>query len=171
MAEPFLGEIKLFAGNYAPQGWAYCDGSSLSIASNDALYSLIGTTYGGDGVNNFNLPDLRGRVPVHKGPTYQLGLMDGRESVVLTPDQMPPHTHALNATTTVGQESGNPSPAGNVLAAGIDGLQMYRTSPPSQALNAGSVTPVGGGQPHENRQPFIAMNYIIALEGIYPPQN
>jgi microcystin-dependent protein len=171
MADPFLGEIKLFAGNYAPLGWSFCDGSSLSISENDALYSLIGTTYGGDGINNFNLPDLRGRVPVHTAPKYQLGLMDGKESVVLTSNHLPAHTHPLAATKTVGMESANPSPVNNVLAAGIDGLQMYRQSSPSRPLNAGAVSAVGGAQPHENRQPYIAMNYIIALTGIYPPQN
>lgn len=170
MAEPFLGEIKLFAGNYAPVGWAFCDGSTLSITDNDALYALIGNTYGGDGQTNFQLPDLRGRVPVHNGPRYQLGLQDGKESVVLLPTNLPAHSHALNATKTVGLKSDNPSPVNNVLAAGIDGLQMYRQSTPSRPLNAGSISSSGGSMPHENRQPFVAMNYIIALSGIYPSQ-
>jgi microcystin-dependent protein len=169
MGQPFIGEIRMFGGNYAPAGWAFCDGGQLAIAENDTLYSLIGTTYGGDGVNTFNLPDLRGRVPVHQGKnqfgtSYILGQQAGVESVTLTTQSMPQHTHALSATTNSGSQS---NPGGNILA-NSQGLPPYIQESADGNLNANMLSPAGGSQPHENRQPYAGIAFIIALYGIYP---
>ncbi len=169
MSEPFIGEIRLFAGLFAPVGWAFCDGSPLAIADNDALFSLIGTTYGGDGQETFNLPDLRGRVPVHQGSgpglsSYVAGQTGGVESVALTTSQLPAHTHASTASTAAGASA---NPQGNVVASSPS-VTMFIADAPSLALAPSAVTPAGGSQPHENRMPFIAVNYIISLFGIFP---
>jgi microcystin-dependent protein len=171
VAQPFLGEIRIFAGPYAPKGWAMCDGSAQRIAQNEALYDVIGTTYGGDGVETFNLPDLRGRVPVHMGSngvtTYALGEALGSEHVALSPQQYPMHTHAAVVSTATGNQQG---PGGNLLAAS-PGIAIYSDSTkPSDgaALNAGTVGPVIGGQEHGNLQPLLVITYIIALSGTFP---
>jgi len=174
MSEPFIGEIRMFAGNYAPQGWAFCDGTSLAITSYEALYQLIGTTYGGDGVTNFALPDLRGRLPLHQGrgqSTYTLGQNGGLENVTVTTNQLPAHTHTLQATST-GQVQ---SPAGAYPAVATStqaGLQVYGpTGTAPTTFNPAIVqSDGGGGLPHNNFQPYLCINFIIALVGIYPSQ-
>jgi microcystin-dependent protein len=167
VSEPFIAQVMLFAGNFAPRGWAFCNGQILSIAQNTALFSLLGTTYGGNGQTTFALPDLRGRAPVHTGQgpglsPIDLGQQGGVETVTLNQNQMPQHTHAQPASN--GQETtnrpGNAVPArGGVYAGSGDGAVMDPTSA------------AGGNQPHENRPPYLALNYIIALEGIYPSRN
>lgn len=176
---PFLGEIRLFAGNFAPQGWAYCDGTLLSIADNEALYTLVGTTYGGDGVNNFALPDMRGRVPVHQGSTsngsYVIGQTGGVESVTLTNNEMPSHNHTLIATTKPGDKIGPNKPidpTGKVFAQTADDCKPYIALNGTFALNAAHIAPAGGSAlPHDNMQPYVAINYIIATSGLFPSQN
>jgi microcystin-dependent protein len=173
MAEPYIGEIRMFGGNFPPAGWMFCDGAQLPIAENDALFNLIGTTYGGDGQETFNLPDLRGRVPIHQGTnpatgsTFQLGEPGGVETVTLTTQQIPSHNHALLATTAIGTQA---NPGGNLLA-NSQGPQPYIQENPDNSLSAQMLTPVGGSQPHDNRQPFLGINFIISLFGIFPTQN
>lgn len=172
MAQPYVGEIRIFAGNFAPAGWMFCDGSVLAISEQETLFNLIGTTYGGDGQSTFNLPDLRGRVPIHQGTdaatgtTYQLGEQGGVESVTLTVQQIPQHTHALTATTAIGTQA---NPGGNLLA-NSQGPQPYIQESSDAALNAQALSAVGGSQPHENRQPFLGINFIISLFGLFPSQ-
>jgi microcystin-dependent protein len=174
MEEPFIGEIALFAGNFAPMGWAFCDGSLLPINQYQALFSLLGTTYGGDGRNNFALPDLRGRAPIsfRQGPglsNYTLGQKGGSESTTLTLAQMPAHNHLLNASTLAADQ---PGPAGNVLAVEPTGSSaVYHAAPANTTLDAGAVDPAGSSAAIDNRQPYLAINYIIALQGIYPPRS
>lgn len=164
--DPFLGSIMMFAGNFAPLGWALCDGSLLPIAQYDALYALIGTTYGGDGQNTFALPDLRGRLPVHRGNTIPLGAAVGQESVTLTSATMPAHTHTLLASADPATST---SPAGSVL--GQSASKPYRAGAPSTSLAASSVAVAGAGLPHSNLQPSLCVNFCIALEGIFPSRN
>lgn len=164
MSSPFIGEIRMFAGNFAPNGWAFCDGSLLPISQNDALFNLIGTTYGGDGQSTFALPDLRSRVPVHVGPGFALGQNGGAESVTLTTNQIPVHNHAAQASSQGGNQN---SPAG-VWAATPS--KAYGPGPAGVALQAGAVAAAGGGQPHDNMAPFLAVNYILSLFGIFPSQ-
>ncbi len=165
MSNPYLGEIRLFAGNFAPNGWALCQGQTLPISGNDALFALIGTTYGGDGVNTFSLPDLRGRVPVHVGSGYALGQNGGEESVTLTAAQLPAHTHVPQATSS---SAASPDPGGNVWATASD--TPYSAGTPTAAMNPQTVGSAGGSQPHDNMLPFVALNFIIALNGVYPSQ-
>ena len=171
MADPFVGEIRLFAGNYAINGWTFCDGSLLPIPENEVLFALIGTTYGGDGQNTFAVPDLRGRVPVHQGSapglsTYPLGQMAGTESVTLGTAQYPAHRHAVAANTA----SGTAAPAGGVLAG--NSVSVYGTGAPTVAMAAQAVGAApGGGQPHNNMAPSLGLNYIISLFGIFPQQS
>ena len=170
MAQPYVGEIRMFAGNFNPSGWMFCDGTTLAISENETLFQLIGTTYGGDGETTFNLPDLRGRVPIHQGTssasgsTYVIGEMGGTETVTLTTQQMPSHNHALVATQNAGTQ---PNPGGNILA-NSQGPQPYLQENPDDQLNAQAIQPSGGSQPHENLQPYLAINYIISLFGIFP---
>jgi microcystin-dependent protein len=172
--DPFLGEIRLFAGIFAPQGWNFCDGTLLPISNNDALYALIGNTYGGDGQSTFALPDLRSRVPLHQGQdtlgnTYSIGSTGGSESVTLTSAQIPAHGHTFNVQTIKGTSD---DPTGNFLCTPADpNCLLFRSTTANVALAGGTVGPSGGGSPHENRQPFVAINFIIALEGIFPPQS
>jgi microcystin-dependent protein len=171
MSNPFIGEIRMFGGNFAPAGWAFCNGATIPISENDALFTLIGTTYGGDGQETFNLPNLQSRIPIHAGTgadgnTYVLGEMAGVESVTLTTQQMPIHNHAMIATGEIGSAS---SSAGNILAQS-SAIKMYTASAPSVALNAAAITPVGGSQPHENLQPYLCISFIISLFGIFPSQ-
>lgn len=168
--EPFLGEIRLFGGTFAPQGWLACDGSLQPIATYDALFALIGTTYGGDGQSTFAMPDLRGRVPVHRGPVNQIGTQGGVETVTLVANNFPVHTHTINAATDAFDAS---APVGNYLAAAATSQEPYRTGNPVVSMNAGTIgvsKPAGGGMPHDNMQPFTAVMFIIATEGIYPSQ-
>jgi microcystin-dependent protein len=170
MSDPFLGEIRLFGGNFAPVGWAFCDGATLPISENDALFTLIGTTYGGDGQQTFNLPDLRGRVPVHQGTstvagtTYTIGEMAGVEQVTLTTQQIPLHTHTLLGSTDIANEA---SPVGQVLATAST-FDHYVDSTPAAAMAAQSISQLGGSQPHTNFQPYLCVNFIISLFGQFP---
>ena len=174
MSESYLGEIRAFAGNFAPVGWALCDGSLLQISSNAALFNLIGTTYGGDGQNTFGLPDLRGRAVIHQGTgaglsSYVVGEQVGLEAVTLTGAQMPTHTHSFAATTAAGNTQ-TPSPL-VVLAGTPAGLPIYDGTANPVALSPQAVRAVGGSVPHNNRQPYLAITYIVSLSGIYPSQN
>lgn len=172
--EPTISEIRIFAGNFPPRSWSFCDGKLLSIAQYQALFALIGTIYGGDGITTFALPDLRGRIPVGTGPgsglNIQLGEMAGTETVTLTTQQIPAHIHTghNNASTNSGTES---APSGNLLA--VTSENIYAAGPASVLLgpNAVQVGFNNGGQPHNNIMPVLSLNYIIALEGIFPPRN
>jgi len=169
---PYLGSICMVAFNFAPNGWALCNGQLLPISEYDTLFTLIGTTYGGDGQTTFALPDLRGRVPIHKGqgpglPSYSLGESGGQESVTLTLNQIPQHNHALTVSTNGGS---NDNPVGNYMASNSEGIKHYSNTAGSNA-NGSSVGNIGGNQPHNNMSPFLCVNFIIALEGLYPPQN
>lgn len=172
MSNPYVGEIRLFAGNFAPNGWALCQGQLVSIAENETLYSLIGTTYGGDGQSTFALPDLRGRVPVHQGQAPGLSLRTmgqagGAESVTLQPDQTPAHTHVLHASSAPASAG---APTGNVLAATT--AASYGPGPATTAMAAGAIaSPWSNPQPHENMAPTLTVSYIISLYGIYPSPN
>jgi microcystin-dependent protein len=163
MSDPYVGEIRLFGGNYAPEDWHLCDGSLLSITQNEALFALIGTTYGGDGQNNFAVPDLRGRVPLHLSTALPLGAQTGSETVTLTQQQIPAHTHTANASD---QSANSASPADHVW--GASGTNPYQATAPNAAMSAGAVHATGGNQPHENMMPGLVVNYIISLNGIFP---
>lgn len=163
MSEPYVGEIRMFAGTFAPLGWAFCDGSNLSIAAFERLFTLIGTTYGGDGQTSFALPDLRGRHPVQvNGAGYQLGSSSGAEAVTLSGAQIPAHSH----TPFISSAATGTSPEGALWAR--QAPAAYSGQTPSAPLANDAVASVGGTQPHENMPPFVAVPYIIALEGIFP---
>ncbi len=171
MADPFVGEIRLFAGNFAPLGWFFCQGQTLQISQYYALYSLIGTTYGGDGVTTFRLPNLAGRVPVHQGSlpgagNYRLGQTGGAEQVLVTAPQVALHRHAASCSTAAGTTA---APAGSVPARSA--TPLYVNGGASAAMSNAGTTPAGGNQTHENRPPFLGLNFIIAYEGIYPSQS
>ncbi|MDA8018202.1 MAG: tail fiber protein [Thermoanaerobaculia bacterium] len=170
MSEPFLAEMRIVGFNFAPRGWAFCDGQILPINQNQSLYSLLGTTYGGDGRTSFALPDLRSRTPLHRGDGFQLGQKGGAETVTLTAAQIAAHTHAAKASSTAAN-SGNPS--GHVLAAADPGNDIYRDpeAASTTALRSGTVTNAGGGQAHNNMQPFITLSFCIALRGLFPSRN
>jgi microcystin-dependent protein len=168
MAQPYVGEIRMFAGNFAPAGWMFCEGQLLPISENETLFALIGTTYGGDGQSTFALPDLRGRIPVHTGNGYVLAESGGVEEVTLTAGQLPVHTHAL---TAVGGARGDQvSPAGNLPAQSFN-VVPYINDAPTGAFNPAAVGTVGGSQPHTNFQPYLCVDVIISLFGIFPSQN
>jgi len=167
MSEPFLGQISLFGFNFAPRGWAMCDGQLMAINHNQALFSLLGTTYGGDGISTFALPDLRGRASVHTDPSHALGRLDGSESVTLTVQQIPAHAHAANCSDAPGTE---PAPAGKVWARDSLGNSEY-SSTAGIMLAPDAIGPAGGGAAHDNMAPFQVLNFCIALEGIYPSRN
>jgi len=168
MAQPYVGEIRIFAGNFAPAGWMFCEGQLLPISENQTLFQLIGTTYGGDGQSTFALPDLRGRIPIHWGNGFILAETGGVEEVTLTVQQIPGHSHpilgsATNATTT--------SPTNNVAATMPEVTTFaYGTDNPPTTLNLQAISPTGGSQPHTNFQPYLCMNYILSLFGIFPSQ-
>jgi microcystin-dependent protein len=165
MATPFLGEIKVISWNFPPKGWAFCNGQLLPINQNQALFSILGTTYGGDGRVNFALPDLRGRVPVHTGNPIALGQSGGEEIHTLTTGELPAHTHQVKAVT---DQATLVSPAGNLWARGAPAAY---SSSPNGTMNPAAVTNVGGSQPHSNLQPYLTLNFIIALQGLFPSQN
>jgi len=179
MATPYIGEIRMFAGNFPPQGWAFCDGAIQAISQNEALFALIGTTYGGDGQATFALPDLRGRVPLHQGSlngnTYVIGQQAGSESVTLNSNQMPGHTHLVGASSATPVQSINPTPItgvpGTMVPASLAKPRIYAAPGANVNMAANAVQPSGGNQPHENMAPFLAINFIIALFGIFPTQN
>ena len=165
MAEPHVGEIRMFAGTYAPVGWAFCQGQLLPISENEVLFQLIGTIYGGDGQETFALPDLRGRVPLHPVNALANGVPGGVEEVTLTANQIPVHTHAPLASTS----AGGPSPTGS-LPGTSTAVDVYRESAPSTALAGQSVSVSGGSQPHTNLQPYLCVHFIISLYGVFPQQ-
>lgn len=174
MSEPFVGEIRMFAGNFAPRGWAFCDGQLLAVSQNDALFSLLGTIYGGDGNTTFGLPDLRGRLPLHAGhgpglSERRLGAKGGAEQVTLTGNQLPNHGHPLYASPDLADD---PAPADTIPArtnpANID---IYNELGPTPTLSTQAVNPTGGNQAHTNLQPFLCVHFIIALFGIYPSRH
>ncbi|MEM9553805.1 MAG: tail fiber protein [Acidobacteriota bacterium] len=172
MSEPFVGEVRMFAGNFAPRGWAFCDGQLLAVSQNDALFSLLGTIYGGDGRTTFGLPDLRGRVPIHAGSgpglsPRRLGAKAGAENVTLTVNQLPSHTHAMQASN---QLANNLDPVGRALAPTAFG-DVYTPDLAPENMNSQSITNVGGSRSHTNLQPFLCIHFIIALFGIYPSRN
>ena len=163
---PYIGEIRMFAGNFAPAGWMFCEGQLLPISENETLFQLIGTTYGGDGQSTFALPDLRGRVPIHQGNGFILAETCGAESITLTVNQIPAHSHPLLGSTRVAVDV-NPE-ARVVAGTGAAGAFSYVEDVPSQNLAPAAVTPVGGSQPHENFQPYLCIDFIISLFGIFP---
>ena len=168
--EPFIGQIILFAGNFAPRGWALCDGQLLDIASHSALFDILGTTYGGDGNTTFGLPDLRGRAPVHVGhgpglSNYTLGERTGTETVTLTTAQIPAHSHQLEASSD--PPDGRGDPRGDSLGT----ADIYAAATPAAQMNPASIANTGGGQSHDNIQPVLALNFIIALVGLYPSRS
>ncbi len=170
MAEPFLAEIRMVGFTFAPRGWALCDGQILPINQNQSLFSLLGTTYGGDGEMNFALPDLRGRVPIHvgssNGTSHQLGRKLGEESHTLSIQGMPAHTHTMNASADAAQTI---SPQGTLLAQAE--TEVYETSANLVDMAPESVANAGGGQGHENMQPFLTVNFVIAIQGLFPSSN
>ena len=174
MGQPFVGEIRMFAGNFPPNGWMFCEGATLPIAENEVLFQLIGTTYGGDGEETFNLPNLASRVPIHMGTgpdgtTYQIGELAGTEQETLTVQQIPSHNHVVGATSTGQQLS--PLDATFAIATSTQaGANIYNPGPANVPLVPASIQPTGGSQPHENCQPFLCINYIISLFGVFPSQ-
>jgi microcystin-dependent protein len=166
MSTPFLGEVKIISWNFAPKGWAFCGGQLLLISQNQALFSLLGTSYGGDGLTTFALPDLRGRASVHVGQGFLQGQRGGEEFHTLSLPEMPAHNHLVNASTTATGSVNTPT--GNLF--GPSNVVVYHTQS-NTTLIPSEVTNVGGSQPHENRQPFLVVNFIIALQGIFPSRN
>jgi microcystin-dependent protein len=164
MAQPYVGEIRMFAGNFAPAGWMFCEGQLLPISENETLFQLIGTTYGGDGQSTFALPDLQGRLPIHQGNGFILAETGGAEEITLTVQQMPAHSHALIATNSLATQQ-NVSP--NVMAEATQ-FNPYINVPPAAAMAPQAVGPIGGSQPHTNFQPYLCVDFIISLFGIFP---
>lgn len=166
MSNPYVGEIRMFGGNFAPAGWMFCEGQLLPISENETLFNLIGTTYGGDGQSTFALPDLRGRLPIHQGNGFILAQTGGTEEVTLTVQQIPGHSHPALCS---GDTASGASPANTVLAAPADVNTLpFGTDAPVGALVASSISPVGGSQPHTNFQPYLCISFIISLFGIFP---
>ncbi len=174
MSNPFLGEIRMFAGNFAPRGWAFCDGQLLAVSQNDALFSLLGTIYGGDGRTTFGLPDLRGRIPLHQGTgpglsARRLGSKGGGEKVTLTTNQLASHTHDWNANTALATGS---APQGKVLAApNPDTIRLFNKVDQTADMAASSIANTGGSRPHTNLMPTLCIHFILALFGIYPSRH
>ena len=164
MGSPFVGEIRIFAGTFAPVGWNFCDGTTLSISEFEVLFNVIGTTYGGDGVNTFQLPDVQGRFPIHQGTDYVIGQKAGSENVTLTQGQLPSHTHSAKAV----KASAVSSPAGAAWAAAP--TPAYSSVAPNDVMSGAALTSVGGGQPHNNMSPYLVTTFIISLFGIFPSQ-
>jgi len=167
MGQPYIGEIRMFGGNFPPAGWAFCDGQLMSIAENDALFVLIGTTYGGDGQETFALPDLRGRLPLHQGNGFILGETGGAEEVTLTVNQIPSHSHVAGCQNADGNST---TPNGGVPAINTT-ANAYGAVPPQAAFAPQAVSQVGGSQPHTNFQPYLCVDFIISLFGVFPPQS
>jgi microcystin-dependent protein len=172
VGQPYIGEIRMFGGNFAPAGWVFCAGQLMPISENDALFTLIGTTYGGDGQETFGIPNLQGRTPVHAGQgpglsqNYQIGESSGVEQVTLTTQQIPLHNHAFLASDNISSQT---DPADHVLSQSSQAT-IYISDQPNVAM-ANKVQPAGGSQPHENMQPYLCINYILSLYGVFPTQN
>lgn len=164
MAQPYVGEIRMFAGNFAPVGWMFCEGQLLPISENEVLFQLIGTTYGGDGQSTFALPDLRGRLPIHQGNGFILAETGGVEEVTLTISQIPAHSHPLLAS---GDATSTVNAGGNVLGAPLTATPFFAATP-NLNLAPQAISAVGGSQPHSNFQPYLCINFIISLFGIFP---
>ena len=166
MAQPYVGEIRMFAGNFAPVGWAFCEGQPLPISENETLFQLIGTTYGGDGESTFALPDLRGRLPIHQGNGFILAETGGAEEITLTTSQIPVHSHPLLASNVIASDA-NPA---NMLVAqdNVAGADLWLDDNPTISMAPTAIGPVGGSQPHTNFQPYLCVNFIISLFGIFP---
>jgi microcystin-dependent protein len=167
MAQPYVGEIRMFGGTFAPRGWMFCEGQLLPISENETLFQLIGTTYGGDGQTTFALPDLRGRIPVHQGNGFIAGEAGGQETVALTVAQMPSHGHPFRGASTAGNEV---SPANNVPADSFN-VTPYINAAPDGNMSPSAITTTGGSRPHPNVQPYLCVNFIISLFGIFPSQS
>jgi microcystin-dependent protein len=168
MSQPYVGEIRMFAGNFAPAGWMFCEGQLLPISEFETLFNLIGTTYGGDGQSTFALPDLRGRLPIHQGSGFTLAQTGGVESVTLTTGQIPAHSHPFLAS---GNQASSTSPVNQVPAiTQAATITPYGTDNPLVQLNSASIGPVGGSQPHDNFQPYLCVDFIISLFGVFPSQ-
>lgn len=168
MSGPFVGEIRMFAGNFAPAGWAFCNGALIAIDQNPTLFQLIGTTYGGDGQNNFALPNLQSRLPVHVGPGFALGQSGGVETVTLTTSQIPAHSHVPQCNSNPGTAA---SPANDVWAVPNPSVTIYSNVAPSLAMDQAAVGSAGGSQPHDNMIPFLVINFILSLFGTFPSQS
>jgi microcystin-dependent protein len=164
MAQPYVGEIRMFAGNFAPAGWMFCEGQLLPISENETLFQLIGTTYGGDGESTFALPDLRGRIPIHMSTTFILAETGGAEEITLTVQQIPGHSHPLLASA---DPATTLNPQSNVLSTTASATPYFDTNP-TTPLSASAVSPTGGSQPHTNFQPYLCVDFIISLFGIFP---
>ena len=172
MADPFVAEIRIFPFNFAPKGWAFCDGQLLPLSQNTALFSLLGTTYGGNGQSNFALPNIQGNGVMHPGQgpglsLHDLGETSGAETVTLLESEIPSHSHATKASVSDATE---PAPAGQLLAKG-SGIGTYASAGSTTQLNAGAIAPSGGDQPHNNMQPYLTLNFCISLQGIFPPRS
>jgi microcystin-dependent protein len=165
MSQPYVGEIRMFAGNFAPAGWMFCEGQLLPISEYETLFNLIGTTYGGDGQSTFALPDLRGRLPIHMGNGFTLAETGGVENVTLTTTQIPAHSHSVLASSNSNTAS---LPGGNYLAGGPD---IYEQNTPGTTTMAAAISNVGGSQPHDNFQPYLCVDFILSLFGVFPTQN
>ncbi|TPK13590.1 tail fiber protein [Mesorhizobium sp. B2-5-7] len=166
MGQPYVGEIRMFAGNFPINGWMFCEGQLIPISEYETLFNLIGTTYGGDGQETFALPDLRGRLPIHQGNSFVLAETGGAEEITLTVSQIAAHTHAFLASTNPGNQA---NPGGNVAAQNTL-VQLYAEDVPTVNMGGSSISPVGGSQPHANFQPYLCVNFIISLFGIFPSQ-
>ena len=166
MSEPFIGEVKLISWNFPPKGWAFCNGQLLAINQNQALFSILGTMYGGNGQTTFALPDLRGRAAIHQGSGFNVGQNGGEEAHTLIMNEMPTHNHQVNASNTQGDQT---AVQGHLLAQEVG--KPYGAFPGATSLHPTTISNTGGGQPHENRQPFLVVNFVIALQGIFPSQN
>jgi len=171
MADPFVAEIRIFPFNFAPKGWAFCDGQLLPLSQNTALFSLLGTTYGGDGKSNFALPNMQGNAPMHPGQgpglsLHDLGETGGSETVSLLESEIPFHSHAANAS---GADGTTGIPSANLVANGV-GVNMYTPTLTATMLNPNALAPAGGDQPHNNMQPYLTLNFCIALQGVFPPR-
>jgi microcystin-dependent protein len=168
MAQPYIGEIRMFAGNFAPAGWMFCEGQLLPISENETLFILIGTTYGGDGESTFALPDLRGRLPIHQGGGFQLAETGGAEEITLTVQQIPAHSHPLLGSNNQSSAFDPLNQVGGIMQ--LPSTTCYGTDNPSVALLPQAVGPVGGSQPHTNFQPYLCINFILSLFGLFPSQ-
>ena len=169
MAQPYVGEIRMFGGNFAPAGWMFCEGQLLPISEYETLFNLIGTTYGGDGQSTFALPDLRGRIPIHQGNGFVLAETGGAEEITLTAQQVPAHTHALLGT---GNTATGNAPNNNAFAKSTGATVFpYGTDQPPTTLHPSTIATVGGSQPHTNFQPYLCVSFIISLFGIFPSPN